>query len=70
MIDLVPISIMRCSRSFVFLVQQSAHMTTVRCDPVNPPLLGMTQVMSDEIDPTDRILKYERLFARKMLSHM
>jgi len=47
MIDLVPISIMRCSRSFVFLVQQSAHMTTVRCDPVNPPLLGMTQVMSD-----------------------
>ena len=25
-----------------------AHMTTVRCDPVNPPLLGMTQVVSED----------------------
>ena len=25
-----------------------AHMTTVRCDPVNPPLLRMTQVVSED----------------------
>src|SRR5258707_13962641 len=25
-----------------------AHMTTLRCDPVNPPLLGMTQVVSED----------------------
>jgi hypothetical protein len=25
-----------------------AHMTTVRCDPVNPPLLGMTQTVSED----------------------
>jgi hypothetical protein len=24
-----------------------AHMTTVRCDPANPPLLGMTQTVSE-----------------------
>src|SRR5262249_29443087 len=25
-----------------------AHMTTLRCDPVNPPLLGMMQVVSED----------------------
>jgi hypothetical protein len=25
-----------------------AHMTTVRCDPVNPPLLRITQVVSED----------------------
>src|ERR1700726_1764722 len=25
-----------------------AHMTTLRCGPVNPPLLGMTQVVSED----------------------
>jgi hypothetical protein len=25
-----------------------AHMTTVRCDPVNPPLLGMTPTVSED----------------------
>src|ERR1700739_4403570 len=25
-----------------------AHMTTLRCDPVNPPLLGMAQVVSGD----------------------
>src|SRR6266853_713809 len=25
-----------------------AHMTTLRCDPVNPPLLGMAQVVSED----------------------
>ena len=25
-----------------------AHMTTLRCDPVNPRLLGMTQVVSED----------------------
>ena len=25
-----------------------AHMTTVRCDPVNPPLLGMTRPVSED----------------------
>jgi hypothetical protein len=25
-----------------------AHMTTVRCDPVNPPLLGMTHTVSED----------------------
>jgi len=25
-----------------------AHMTTVRCDPVNPPLLGMTRTVSED----------------------
>jgi hypothetical protein len=25
-----------------------AHMTTVRCDPVNPPLLGMTKTVSED----------------------
>jgi hypothetical protein len=25
-----------------------AHITTVRCDPVNPPLLGMTEVVSED----------------------
>jgi hypothetical protein len=25
-----------------------AHMTTLRCEPVNPPLLGMTQVVSED----------------------
>jgi hypothetical protein len=24
-----------------------AHMTTLSCDPVNPPLLGMTQAVSE-----------------------
>jgi hypothetical protein len=34
-----------------------AHMTTLRCDPVNPPLLGMRKVVSEdavrrgEVDP-------------------
>jgi hypothetical protein len=25
-----------------------AHMTTLRCDPVNPPLLGMRKVVSED----------------------
>ena len=25
-----------------------AHITTLRCDPVNPPLLGMTKVVSED----------------------
>jgi hypothetical protein len=25
-----------------------AHMTTLRCDPVNPPLLGLAQVVSED----------------------
>src|SRR5207237_4320960 len=25
-----------------------AHITTLRCDPVNPPLLGMTTVVSED----------------------
>src|SRR5438105_2948263 len=31
-----------------------AHITTLRCDPVNPPLLGMAKVVSESLPPRRR----------------
>jgi hypothetical protein len=47
-----------------------AHMTTLRCDPVNPPLLGMSEVVSEDavrrgLDK-ETISDYARLMVKRL----